>query len=162
MNCRPGQSNTFDVPPGRHELSADVVFPIPGRLLVVSGHLHDHGESVRLEDAETGRVLVQVAANRDPDGTVHGVARRLFALWGRGLRVDAGRRYRVVGVYNNATPDTVRHAMAELIGIFAPDDVRQWPRVDRSDSTYVQDLARYGGRVRPESTGSHVHEHHTP
>lgn len=162
VNFRPGQGNTFDVPPGRSERSAEIVFPIPGRLLVVSGHLHDQGESVRLEDAETGRVLVRVAARRAPEGTVQGVARRLLALWGRGLRVEAGRRYRVVGVYNNATADTARHAMAELVGIFAPDDMRQWPAVDRSDSTYVRDLARYGVRARRDVTSGDVHEHPMP
>ena len=164
VNFRPGQGNTFDVPPGRHERSAEVVFPTPGRLLVVSGHLHDQGESVRLEDAETGRVLVRVMARRAPDGTVHGVARRLLALWGPGLRVEARRRYRVVGVYNNATADTARHAMAELIGIFAPDDMRQWPAVDRSDSTYLRDLARYGarGNQAQPSLSAHLHEPHAP
>jgi hypothetical protein len=162
VNFRPGQVNTFDVPPGRSERSAEIVFPIPGRLLVVSGHLHDQGESVRLEDVETGRVVVAVAARRDPDGRVHGVARRLLALWGPGLRVEAGRRYRIVGVYNNVSGDTARHAMAELVAAFAPDDMRQWPQVDRTDPAYRQDLARYGVRTGQESARHDMHEHHMP
>lgn len=162
VNFRPGEVNTFDVPPGRHERSAEVVFPISGRLLAISGHLHDQGESVRLEDAETGRVLIRVAARRDQDGRVSGVARRLLALWGPGLRVEARRRYRVVGVYNNITADTARHAMAELVGIFAPDDMRQWPAVDRSDPTYLQDLARYGARGNRATLSTNTHEHHAP
>lgn len=118
--------------------------PISGRFLVASGHLHDQGESVRFEDVESGRVLLEVRAHRSPDGTVHGVSRRLLALWGRGLRIEAGRRYRVVAVYNNVTVDTARHAMGELVGAFAPDDMRAWPRVDYGDRVYQADLARYG------------------
>jgi len=162
VNFRPGQPNTYDVPPGRSERSAQIVFPISGRLLAVGGHLHDQGESVRLEEVETGRVLVQVTARRGPDGRVDGVSRRMLALWGPGLRVDANRRYRVVGVYDNITADTVRHVMAEVIGIFAPDDMRQWPAVDRSAPIYLQDLARYGVVARPDSAGQHGHMHHGP
>jgi len=144
VNYRPAEPNTFDVPPGRHERSAEFVFPISGRFLMASGHLHDQGESVRFEDVESGRVLLEVQAHRRAEGTVHGVSRRLLALWRRGLRIEAGRHYRVVAVYNNVTADTARHAMGELVGAFAPDDMRAWPRVDYSDRLYMRDLARYG------------------
>jgi hypothetical protein len=161
VNFRPGYGNTFDVPPGRSERSSEVVFPISGRLIAVGGHLHDQGEAVRLEDAETGRVLVNVRARRDADGTVHGVSRRLLALWGRGLHVKAGRRYRVVAVYNNIRPDTVRHVMGELITVFAPDDMRQWLPVDHADPTYLADLAHYGAVMTPEQA-EHERQHHMP
>ena len=162
VNFRAGQVNTFDVAVGRSERSAEIVFPISGRLLVVSGHLHDQGESVRLEDVETGRVIISVAARRDPDGRVHGVERRLLALWGPGLRVEAGRRYRIVGVYRNVSGATARHAMAELVAAFAPDDMRRWPQIDLTDPTYLQDLARYGVRTVQESASHDVHQHHEP
>jgi len=150
VNFRSGQSNPYDVPPGRHERSAEFVFPISGRLLVATGHLHDQGEAVRFEDAKTGQVLLDLRASRAPDGTVQGVSRRSLARWGRGLRIEAGRRYRVVGIYNNVTADTVRHAMAHLVGIFAPDDMRQWLPVDYRDSVYLADLARHGVRGNGE------------
>ena len=157
LNFAPGQPNTFDVPPGRHEQSAEFVFPISGRLLVATGHLHDQGEAIRFEDVSSGRVLLELRAQRDPDGAVRGVSRRLLALWGRGLRIEAGRRYRVVGVYNNVAADTMRHAMSELIGIFAPDDMRKWLPVDRHDPAYLRDLARYGVAGRQAANG---HGHH--
>jgi len=160
VNYRPAEPNTFDVPPGRHERSAEFVFPISGRFLIASGHLHDQGESVRFEDVESERVLLEVQAHRSPDGTVHGVSRRLLALWGRGLRIEAGRRYRVVAVYNNVTADTARHAMGELVGAFAPDDMRKWPAVDYADPSYVRDLAHYGVREHAE-VSEHTH-HHMP
>lgn len=159
LNFRPGQANTFDVPPGRHERSSEFVFPISGRLLIAAGHLHDQGESIRLEDAETGRVLIDLRAHRNADGSVRGVQHRLLALWGRGMKIEAGRRYRVVGVYNNITADTSRHAMAELVGIFAPDDMRQWTPVDYQDPAYLADLARYG--VGGAEASDHAH-HHSP
>lgn len=158
--ARPGQPNTFDAPPGRSERSREIVFPISGRLLVVSGHVHDQGDSVRLEDAETGRVLVNVVARRDSNGSVDGMSRRRLALWNRGMRIEAGRRYRVVGIYNNVTPDTARHAMAQLVGIFAPDDMRQWLPVDYHDPTYLADLARYGASTTT-AQGEHA-QHHMP
>src|SRR5262249_20201674 len=159
-NFRPGQSNTFDVPPGRSERAAEFVFPISGRLLVATGHLHDQGEAVRFEDAQTGRVLLDLRASRAPDGTVQAVSRRWLARWGRGLKIEAGRRYRVVGVYNNVTADTARHAMAHLVGIFAPDDMRQWMPVDYTDPVYLADLARYGAGRNAE-VSEHAH-HHMP
>jgi hypothetical protein len=160
VNYRPAQSNTFDVPPGRHECSAEFVFPIAGRFLMASGHLHDQGEAVRFEDVPSGRVLLELRARRSPDGTVHGVSRRLLALWGRGLRIEAGRRYRVVVVYDNVSADTARHAMGELVGIFAPDDMRKWPAIDYTDLVYARDLAHYGVLGKQE-VSEHAH-HHTP
>ena len=134
----------------------EFVFPMSGRLLAATGHVHDQREAVRLEDAETGRVLIRLRADRSADGTVRGMTRRRLAWWGRGLKIQAGRRYRVVGVYNNVTTDTARHAMAHLVGIFAPDDMRQWLPVDYEDPLYVADLARYRVGARPEQ---HAHRH---
>ena len=163
VGYRPGQPNTFDVPPGRTERSAEVVFPISGRLLVASGHTHDQGESVRLEDVATGRVLIRVTARRDAAGNITGMSRRLLALWGPGLRIKAGRRYRVVVVYNNVRPDTARHEMGELIGIFAPDDMRRWVPVDYSDPLYLHDVAASGARLDQRlGEASHRHEHRMP
>lgn len=161
VGYRPGLPNTFDVPPGRSERSAEVVFPISGRLLVATGHVHDQGESVRLEEVETGRVLVEVRARRDAAGSVTGMSRRLLALWGPGLRIHAGRRYRVVAVYHNQRADTARHEMGELIGVFAPDDMRTWLPVDRSDPLYVRDVAAYRARLG-DSTTAREHDHHMP
>src|SRR5215210_1657789 len=47
--------------PKAHEFT----LPVGGRLLGVGGHKHDYGVGVRLEDAETGKVITRVVATRD-------------------------------------------------------------------------------------------------
>jgi hypothetical protein len=48
-----GGTTTFDVPPGKSTHSFDFEVPTSVRVLAVGGHLHDYGESVSLEDAES-------------------------------------------------------------------------------------------------------------
>lgn len=140
-DLRIGGSNTFAVPPGRFEKTFEFVPPVSGHLLGVSGHLHDHGVRVRLEDAETGKVLVSVDARRDSTGKVLGMPRRLLAIRGAGLRLKAGHHYRVVGVYDNTTADTLYGVMAHMVGLFAPDDMKKWPTIDPADPSYQKDIA---------------------
>ena len=60
VNLTVGGSNTFDVPPGKSSKSFEFTLPVGGRLLGVGGHMHDYGVGVRLEDAETGKVITSV------------------------------------------------------------------------------------------------------
>jgi hypothetical protein len=138
-------NNEFPILPGTTTRSFEFTLPISGHLLGIGGHLHDYGASVRLEDAETGKVLVRLRARRDSAGKLVSVERKLFATRGEGLRMRAGHRYRVVGTYENPTRDTLPGAMAHMVGIFAPDDMRQWPRIDPSNRWYQKDLAELLG-----------------
>lgn len=154
VNLDIGGSNTFDIPPGRTARSYDFTLPVAGRLLGVSGHLHDFGAGLRLEEAPTGRVLTTLSARRDSAGRVSGVERRLFGVSGAGLRFRAGRRYRVVAAYDNPTGETlVRGAMASVVGLFAPDRIRDWPPLDPAAPELAQDLAGLGPGE------SHEHRH---
>ncbi len=45
-----------------------------------SGHLHDYGEWVRLEDVETGEVLIEVTGELDEKGKTHGVERKIIGF----------------------------------------------------------------------------------
>jgi len=146
-DLRIGGSNTFAVPPGRFNKTFEFTPPVSGHLLGVSGHLHDYGLLVRLEDAETGKVLVSVPARRDSTGKVVGMPRRLLAIRGEGIRLKAGHRYRVVGVYDNTTADTLFGAMAHMVGLFAPDDLKRWPTINPADSSYQKDIADLRGKV---------------
>ena len=141
VNLTVGGSNTFDVAPGRTTKAYEFTLPVSGRLLGVGGHLHDYGSFVRLEDAETGRELARVVARRDSSGRVLGVSRKLFGVSGEGLKLAAGHRYRVVGVYDNPTDQTSFGVMAHMVGLFVPDDLSKWPKVDTADSTLRKDLA---------------------
>jgi len=141
VNLTVGGSNTFDVPPGRSEKAHEFVLPVSGRLLGVGGHLHDYGVRVRLEDAESGKVLAEVVATRDSAGKVSKVSRKLFGVTGDGLKLEADHRYRVVGEYENPTGHTlIRGAMAHMSGLFAPDDMSDWPKIDASNPDYRRDL----------------------
>jgi hypothetical protein len=147
VNLTVGGSNTFDVPPGRSEKVHEFILPVGGRLLGVGGHLHDYGVGVRLEDAETGKVITEVDATRDSAGKVSKVSRKLFGVSGEGLKLKANHKYRVVGVYDNPTGQTlVRGAMAHMSGLFTPDDLSKWPKIDQSNPDYQRDLASLQAR----------------
>jgi hypothetical protein len=151
VNLTVGGTNTFDVPSGKSTKSFEFTLPVGGRLLAVGGHLHDYGVRVRLEDVESGRVLTTVNATRDAAGHVTKIDRKLFGVSGEGLRLRAGRRYRVISDYDNPTGTTIHNgAMAHMVGLFAPDDIRKWPQIDPSDETYQKDLASL--RVRGHKT----------
>jgi hypothetical protein len=141
----PGGANTFDVPPGGHSQVFEFTMPISGRLLAAGGHLHDHGAWIRLQDAATGRVLVTLRPLTDAAGRVTGMSRALLAVWGDGLHLIAGRRYRLLARYENPTPDTLRGMMGLLGGIFAPDEPRRWPALDRSNGDYLTDIRNLPG-----------------
>jgi hypothetical protein len=141
-NPRPiGGTRAYDVPPGLSVTSAEVRVPVGGHLRALGAHLHDHAVEIRLEDVITGRVMARLGTHRRADGGLVSVDSTRFALTRRGLRLDAGRPYRVVAVYDNPTGATIRHgAMAFLAGPFVPDDVAQWPALDTADSSYQRDL----------------------
>lgn len=142
VNLTVGGSNSFDVKPGRTEKAWEFTMPMSGRLLGFGGHLHDYGTMVRLEEVGSGKVLATVRATRDRDGKVSRVSRSLPGVSGDGIALREGRRYRVIGVYDNPTGETIaRGAMAHIVGLFAPEDVSRWPRLDLTDETLQDDLA---------------------
>jgi hypothetical protein len=156
-----GGDNTWDVPPGRSERAWDFTVPVSGGLLGVTGHLHDFGHHVRLEDAETGEVLVRLDGQRDEEGRLLAVETRFFRKW-LGLRSDplrllAGHRYRVVGVYDNPGDETIADgAMAHIVGVFSPDDVAAWPTLDKQSELVELDLISLPARMGD----GHAEHHH--
>jgi hypothetical protein len=160
VNLTVGGHNTFDVPPGKSAKAYEFTLPVGGRLLGVGGHLHDYGSGVRLEDAETGKVLTRVNAERDAEGKLVKVSRKLFGVSGEGLRLKANHRYRVVGEYDNPTGKLrVKGAMASMVGLFVPDDLKSWPTIDPRDPDYQRDLASLDvrGAAREEDMVGHHH-----
>lgn len=142
VNLTVGRGNEFDVPAGKSEKAWTFAPPVSGRILGVSGHMHDYGVMVRLEDAETGKVLAEVVSKRKPDGKITGMGRKLFGVAGEGLRLKGGHQYRVVGVYDNPTGALIKlGAMAHMVGLFTPDDYSKWPVLDLTDPTLQDDLA---------------------
>jgi len=138
-----GGANRYDVPPGGSTRVAEFTVPVSGHLLVLSGHLHDYGASIRVEDAQTGQILACVTARRHADGTVREVSRELLGLWGPGPHLEAKRRYLIVVVYDNPTRTPLTGVMGVIGGLFQPDDVRAWPAVDPTNPDYQRDLAGF-------------------
>lgn len=162
VNNRIGGVTTFDIPPGKSTKSYEFTFPVSGRLLAVGGHLHDYGVAVRLEDAETGKVLARLKADRDKEGRVSKVGRYIWGFHENALPVEAGHRYRVVAEYDNPTRDTIQDgAMGHINGAFSPTDMAQWPALDPSDPEVQKDLAALPtSRSEMRMTGGHSHESH--
>lgn len=156
-----GRTSAFDLAPGRSVREREFALPVDGRILGVGGHLHDYAESITLMDVATGKVMISLRALTSPEGKVSGVSRELPGITGEGIRIRAGRRYRLVAVYRNPTSRVIPEGgMAAMAGIFAPDDLRKWPQLDRLDPTFLDDLAALErlGRPAPVATGgSHLH-----
>jgi hypothetical protein len=145
VGFRPGESDAFDVGPGRTVHQREFVSPTDGRILGVGGHLHDYGESLALVDLTNGKVLIKLNAKADSTGKLLSVGRKLFGVSGDGLRIRAGRRYRVTAIYQNPNGRTlVQGGMALLAGIFAPDDPARWPALDRTDEGFLAEMAALG------------------
>ena len=168
VNLTVGGTNTFDVPPGKSIKAYEFALPVGGRLLGIGGHMHDYGVRVRLEDPKSGKVLTQVNAERDSAGKLIRMSRKLFGVTGKGLRLKAKQRYRLVAEYDNPTGETLpRGAMASMVGLFVPDDMKRWPAIDPRDPIYRRDLAsldsrgaspsgmHHPGGSQPVETGSH-------
>lgn len=152
-----GGLDTFSVAPGGRTVSRDFTVPVSGRLIAASGHMHDHGDYVRLEDAASGKDLLTVNARRQADGVVTSVSRELPGLWGRGPRLTAGRRYRLVVRYDNPTADTLIGMMGMMGGLFVPDRPGEWPSIDANDPDYLADLRGLRGPATLVATPAHHH-----
>jgi hypothetical protein len=140
-NNHPGLPDSYDVPPGGSSKSYIFTIPTSGRLLGVGGHMHDHGVEMRLEDVKTGKVLARVHTLHNAAGDVTGVSRQLLAVKGRGPHLIAGHEYRMVSVYENKTNAPIAGVMGVLGGLFAPDDMKQWPKVDKVSKDYLLDVS---------------------
>jgi hypothetical protein len=140
VNIHPGAGDAFDLPPGGGSKSAEFTMDVSGRLIAAGGHLHDFGKELRLEEVATGKILARVNALRTASGEVTGVSHALYGIFGRGPHLIAGRQYRLVAVYEGSAADSIHGAMGLMGGIFAPDDYRRWPRLDRTNPDYLIDL----------------------
>lgn len=153
-----GGKTSFDLPPGRSTRSYEFELPLGGALLAASGHLHDYGVEVRLEEAATGRVITTLKPDKDADGHVTAVEqkiyRKFFKIFDARIPMKAGVRYRVVGVYDNPTGEVIPDGgMAHMVGLFAPDDPSAWPALDRDTEAYRADVAALPAPLG----GSHIH-----
>ncbi len=142
VSYRSGATDAYDLPPGRSSKTYEFTLPIGGRVLVAGGHLHDYAKSLRLEDAESGRILIELKARTDSTGRLNSVPRKLYGVAGAGLRLHANRRYRLRAEYDSPAPEVLKKgAMALMVAAFVPDDPSRWPVLDLADTGVQRDLA---------------------
>jgi hypothetical protein len=141
VNHQVGRSASYDLEPGRSERSFEFDWPLDGHILGVGGHLHDFGIELRIMDVELQTVVIRLTARRDSAGRVLGMPHALFGVHGDGKRMVAGRRYRLVAVYDNPGPAIPDGAMGEIGMAFMPDDVAAWPALVPGDEAIADDLA---------------------
>ncbi|MGQ0702048.1 MAG: hypothetical protein ACT4PM_02815 [Gemmatimonadales bacterium] len=148
VRYQPGEGASFDVPPGHSTREREFEMPIGGRLLVAGGHLHDYATSMVLSDAGSGKMLVNLRPRLDETGRVHGVERGLYGVSGSGIKLQAGRRYRLAVTYDNPTGQRlIQGGMGIMAGLFSPDTHGNWPVLDKSAAGFHRDvemLARSG------------------
>ena len=165
LEVRKGESGPYTAPPGVSTKSFEFTLPVAGRIVGAGGHMHDYGEFLELVDLETGKTVLHLDSNLDSTGKIHGVARTLPGIYGRGIHLKANRRYRVSAQYNNPTgADLVRGAMGAVGVAFVPDNLSDWPKIVPTDTAWMRDVAwmeslrdRYS--MAPMEGMNHEHQH---
>ncbi len=151
----PAGSHSFDLPPGRSERSWEGRPAIAGRILVVGGHLHKYGVSLRLEDRTAGRVLWEVKPDTDSTGEIASIPTKSF-LWSLGLSIRPDHVYRLVAAYDNPTAAPIPDGgMGALGGVIWPSGSAPWPSVDRGNAEYQEDVRVTWRRI----VSAHDHMH---
>jgi hypothetical protein len=139
-----GKPNTFMIPTGADTITREFVLPLGGRVLALSGHMHDWGTGLWLEDARTGQVITRVTPTLDSLGRITHMPLKLYGIFGEGLKLEAGRRYRLVATYDNRSGASIDGAMGHLDGIIAVRDIRDWPHLGTTASGYLDSGAWKG------------------
>jgi len=136
-------SMAFDLPPGRTVKTWEARPEVGGRIIGMSGHLHPHAVELKLEDVTAGKVLFDVNPVTKPDGTLDHVPVKAFYGWtGLGKRIYADHLYRVTGIYENPTGDTIHHhAMASVAGAVILDHGWHLLPADTTNAVYRKDAA---------------------
>lgn len=157
-----GETDSYDLPPGRSTKSYEFTLPVGGRMLAAGGHMHDYGEFVQLEDATTGKVIVRLDARKDAEGRLLKMPTKYFGITGDGIRLREGRRYRVRADYDNPEGQTIPDgAMGLMAAAFVPDDYSKWPVLDPNDPNILKDIAALEkiGKPGPGQEGTQQGEH---
>jgi len=153
------ETDSYDLPAGKSSKSYEFTMPIGGRLLAVGGHAHDYATFVSLEEVESGKTIILLKAETDPQGILLKMPRKYYGVRGDGLKLVAGRKYRIRADYDNPTGRMIPSgAMGLLAGAFVPDDYAQWPALDPNDPDIQADIANLEKIGKPAAAGED-HEH---
>jgi hypothetical protein len=141
VRYQPGEGASFDLPPGTSTRERTFDMPLDGRLVMAGGHAHDFATSMVLIHEPSGKRVVEITPRLDAEGRLLEMPRKLYGVTGRGIKLEAGHRYRLVVRYDNPTGTVVaKGGMGILVGLFSPDDARQWPALDRTAGGFARDI----------------------
>jgi hypothetical protein len=153
-------TDSYDLPPGRSTKSYEFTMPLTGRVLAIGGHVHDYAEFVSLEEVESGKTIIMLKAETTPSGLLLKMPRKYYGIRGDGLKLTAGKKYRVRADYNNVTGKMIPSgAMGLMAGAFAPDDLAEWPALDASSPDIEADIAMLEKIGKPSEMKGMDHEH---
>jgi hypothetical protein len=148
----PVGDKSFDLPPGRSEKFYEGSPSVPGKIVGIGGHVHDHAIALELRDVTTGDLIWRATPITDSTGhVVRMPIKKFIGLTGVGTRIVPEHRYRVTVFYDNPTGATLPEGgMGVVAGLFRPAPGVPWPAADTGDSLYVRDL-RHALRLGEES-----------
>lgn len=150
----PATLHAFDLPPGHSMTSWEATPAVSGRIMAVSGHLHEHAVALRLENVTEHRLLYEASPITDAAGVVIGMPQDRFG-WRFGLPLKAGHVYRLTAVYRNDTGATIpAGGMGALGGIIVPARGEEWPEVDVEDPDYITDFGIRTAHLAEEMVGA--------
>ncbi len=114
-------NSSYDLPAGTSSNSGRFRLGYPGVLLGVGGHLHDFGQSVRLQDLTRQQEVAELKAELDSEGRIRSMPIANFAARG-GYRMNRGDTFEVTANYQNPGAEEPQSAMGIAVGYFLPDD----------------------------------------
>jgi len=161
----PVGDKTFDLPPGRSERAYEGSPAVPGKIIIIGGHVHDYATTIEFWDATTGKLLWHgepaVPAPGQPAVVPPG---KMYSLTRIGLPVTPTHRYRVRVVYNNTSGHAIPvGGMGVIGGLFRPDKDAVWPSTNPQDALYQKDLRHFMGPVEQVAVTvplDHMHMEH--
>ncbi|MFI5280000.1 MAG: hypothetical protein ACHQU1_05865 [Gemmatimonadales bacterium] len=130
----------FDLPPGESNKVVEFTVPVGGRVLGLGGHIHDYGTRFVVVRAGTNDTVYNAVPRLDSTGAVAGMPQ--VPMFGRSLHLAPGDHFVMTVFYNNPSGRLLEKAGMGTFGmVFVPDDVAQWPSLDRNDPGVKRDLA---------------------
>ena len=155
-----GGNNSFDLPAGRSTQRFNFQVPLAGRLIAVGGHMHDYAKSVRLVDSASGKVLIKLKSIARKDGTITGTQRWIYGFHDDAVPIEAHHTYTLVSEYDNVTGKPIEEGgMSQLNGIFQPDSMALWPKIDFNDPGTIADLKSLPPDLGSDEADEHAHDH---
>jgi hypothetical protein len=151
--------HSWDLPPGHSTRSWEARPAVAGRILGVSGHLHQYGVALRFEDVTAHRVLWEGRPVVDSTGDVVGMPQKKF-LWRLGVPVRPDHLYRITAEYFNPTGETIPSgAMGTVGGAIMPASEVSWPAVDPNNPDVKMDwhLVHTGNQDAEQMMHMHAH-----